>query len=163
MTITRSTGIPAGYGLFAGGGYSGASESLDQTVQYAAEAMQQAFGRDVEIRFNSDRCSGGAWMRHPGEGVLGANVKVGVRAVLITQEANERAVKHLLALASMQRKPGLYVSARFAHDVARGGLKLDKPSGIDTSGQPYTSAEHESVDAAIAWLTERIDVAKLPI
>lgn len=63
-TITRSRGTPTGYfGLMAGGGYSGATEDLDAAVTNAASLLAAAYpGRDVTIRFNSDRRSGGAWL-----------------------------------------------------------------------------------------------------
>lgn len=86
MSIERSTGTPmqAGgvvYGM-AGGGYSGATAELDETVQQAAEALAGAYGRDIEIRFNSDRESGGAWLKTPD----GFSAHVGIGASLVTAQ-----------------------------------------------------------------------------
>jgi len=54
--ITRSLGVPAGYGSYiVGGGYRGATKELDDRVQDAATALARRFGSDVEVRFNSDR------------------------------------------------------------------------------------------------------------
>ena len=65
MTTTRSGGTQAVKGLpyIVGGGYKGATEELDATVVRAAQMLEEAFGRDVQIRFNSNRLSGGAWIK----------------------------------------------------------------------------------------------------
>lgn len=79
--ITRSLGIavPGWFGPRPGGGVTGATEELDRTVAQAAEALAEALGRDVEIRFNSDRLSGGAYF---GDGLaevgVGADSRDGV-------------------------------------------------------------------------------------
>jgi hypothetical protein len=90
VSIERSTGIPvqAGgvtYGM-AGGGWSGITAELDQVVQQAAEALAAAYGEDVQIRFNSDRHSGGAFLRTPD----GRNDEVGIGASVITAWTRER-------------------------------------------------------------------------
>jgi hypothetical protein len=89
MGIERSSGIPvqAGgvtYGM-AGGGWSGVTAELDEVVQQAAEALAAAYGKDIEIRFNSDRHSGGAFLRTPG----GRNDEVGIGASVITSHTRE--------------------------------------------------------------------------
>ena len=69
MSVTRSTGqcLTAGAAVIAvtGGGYQGITRELDETVAEAAALPGQAYGQDVEIRFNSDRESGGAFLRTP--------------------------------------------------------------------------------------------------
>lgn len=62
--ITRSTGIVVGAYL-VGGGYTGRTKELDDMVQRAAEMVADAFKWPVEIRFNSDRRSGGAFVNEP--------------------------------------------------------------------------------------------------
>ena len=80
--ITRSAGLPAGVGSWVvGSGYSGATEELDKVVQKEAKLLSNAFGRDVEIRFNSDRHSGGAWLKDDLHGFAG-NVQVGLTAAI---------------------------------------------------------------------------------
>lgn len=61
--IERSAGYNTGYGYIAGGGYEGKTKALDNAVKKAAEFMEKEFDRDIEIRFNSDRESGGAWLK----------------------------------------------------------------------------------------------------
>jgi hypothetical protein len=93
-TITRSPGIPITVGIvtygFAGAGYSGATAALDDCVQYAAALLGRAYDRDVTIRFNSDRESGGAWLvTHAVDGV-GTNSEVGICASVVTSRTRER-------------------------------------------------------------------------
>lgn len=98
--ITRSTGTPiAGSGLVAGGGYRGITDELDAAVREAARALVRAYGTDVEIRYNSDRESGGAWLVTPD----GRNAQVGICASLVT--ARSRAVweRHAVQDETMAR------------------------------------------------------------
>ncbi len=63
--ISQSTGIATGAPW---GGYSGGTKELDNVVHWEANALRSLFpGYDVEIRFNSDRQSGGAWLKTPSE------------------------------------------------------------------------------------------------
>lgn len=63
MTITRSHGYDTGFlGLRAGAGCKGATAELDAVVMAGAEALQAAFNRRVQVRFNTDRQSGGAFV-----------------------------------------------------------------------------------------------------
>jgi hypothetical protein len=89
MRIERSSGIPvraggAIYGM-AGGGWSGVTAELDEVVQQAAEALADAYGKDIEIRLNSDRQSGGAWLRTPD----GRNSDIGIGASVVTARKRE--------------------------------------------------------------------------
>jgi hypothetical protein len=92
--ISRSTGIPVEvggvfYGM-AGGGYRGVTDELDAVVQRAAGALTMAYGGDVEIRFNSDRGSGGAFLVTPD----GRNADVGICADLVTARQRMRWQRH---------------------------------------------------------------------
>ena len=80
-TITRSAGIAVpGTGFVAGGGMTGATQELDAAIQAAAEALRRQYPRDVSIRFNSDRKSGGAWLvTHPVD-TFGTNTEIGICA-----------------------------------------------------------------------------------
>lgn len=82
--VTRSTGqlliagqIPL---AVAGGGYQGITPELDQAVAEAAALLQDAYRCGIEIRFNSDRESGGGWIRTAD----GRNDQVGICATLVT-------------------------------------------------------------------------------
>jgi len=81
-TITRHTGKVCVPGLpyMYGAGYGGATPELDRLVVRAAKMLTKAYGLDVEIRFNTDRRSGGA---HPI--VNGQAVSIGLSAGLKKQ------------------------------------------------------------------------------
>ena len=67
-TITRSIGISPGVpwgGILPGGGYDGKTKRLDRAVARFAEWLRQHVVGPVEIRFNSHRLSGGAFV-YPG-------------------------------------------------------------------------------------------------
>lgn len=95
MSIQRSAGFPLGggavaYGI-AGGGWSGVTAELDNVVLQAAEALVAAYGKDIEVRFNSDRHSGGAFLRTPD----GRNDEVGIGARVITSRTRESLENHI--------------------------------------------------------------------
>lgn len=79
-TIERSPGIALPTGHVAGGGRSGATPELDAHVAAAAEALGKHFDGPVAIRFNSDRRSGGAWLRTSEQDAIGRNAHVGISA-----------------------------------------------------------------------------------
>lgn len=68
-TITRHTGRVCVPGLpyMYGAGYQGATPELDRLVVRAAKMLWKAYSTDIEIRFNTDRRSGGAWLHSVGK------------------------------------------------------------------------------------------------
>jgi hypothetical protein len=111
--ITRSEGYELTVGAapvaVAGGGYSGCTAELDAVVAEAAQALAAAYGQDVEIRFNSDRESGGAWLKT----AAGRSNQVGIAASLVTARhraqveasAQEAEAQATTGRASWQREP----------------------------------------------------------
>ena len=77
--ITRSPGtvVSGWFGPRPGGGYEGATPALDAVVMSQAEWLAAEFGGDVEVRFNANRLSGGAYLVDPYLG--NAGVGLGVR------------------------------------------------------------------------------------
>ena len=65
--IERYAGTNTGLGYVVGGGYSGKTDELDAAVQKEAEILQELYGRDVVVRFNSNRESGGAFVKDGAE------------------------------------------------------------------------------------------------
>ena len=64
-TITRSIGINPGLpwgGPLPGGGYDGRTKHLDHAVLHFAKWLQRRFNSPVQVRFNSHRLSGGAYI-----------------------------------------------------------------------------------------------------
>ncbi|MBK1666597.1 hypothetical protein CKO28_00885 [Rhodovibrio sodomensis] len=74
----------------AGGGQIRAKDELRQTVGQAAELLTEAFGADVEVRFNSNGQSGGAYVITDAADGLGANAEIGLGALLVDVEARRR-------------------------------------------------------------------------
>ncbi|MEM3859946.1 MAG: hypothetical protein QW478_11195, partial [Candidatus Micrarchaeaceae archaeon] len=81
MTITRSKGYDTGYfGIRAGAGYEGKTKELDDAVMKEAKFLQKQFNKDIEIRFNTDQESGGAFLKDgKGNESLGLGAKLEYR------------------------------------------------------------------------------------
>jgi hypothetical protein len=156
MTIERSPGIPAVaggvcYGL-AGGGYQGLTAELDAVVQEAAERLQDAYGMDVMIRFNSNRASGGAWLRTHEHDGISANAEIGIGASVVTQETIR--VRRTHDLDGQDEAPGaIHLTAHIA------GTSLADPSvkqlpgwngSTSLSPQGYYHGRVASIDEALA-------------
>jgi len=65
MAMNRSAGLSPGVpwaGPLPGGGYQGLTPKLDAAVLAQARWLETHLGEDVEVRFNSDRRSGGAFL-----------------------------------------------------------------------------------------------------
>ncbi len=161
MTITRSTGLYTGIGAyFCGNGYEGLTKELDDTVKREAELLTTTFNRDVEIRFNSDRESGGAWLKNSLEGFAG-NCQVGLNAGL-------RAIKP----EGMTREDWLFKATRQFRDsqpkalyietyVSASCLKDPSLAKDGTDDDPKCAVYHQSVAEALAWLIENVDTNKI--
>jgi hypothetical protein len=156
MTITRSTGLYTGIGAyFCGNGYEGLTKELDDTVKREAELLTTTFSRDVEIRFNSDRESGGAWLKNSLKGFAG-NCQVGLGAGLrpIRPEGMSFEDYHK-AWRTLPKE--LYIDTY----VSESGLKDTSLAKDGTDDSCYCSLHHKSVDEALAWLIENVDRSKL--
>ena len=166
-TITRSIGLPTGYmGLLCGSGYEGKTKELDDTVKREAELLANAFNRDIEIRFNSDRNSGGAWLVNSLKGFEG-NCQVGLNAGLypkqdemhaLLNQAINKEIDWQVADDKIDKLPkellvSTYVSASCLKDpsLAKNG----------TDNDPKCDTKHKSVEDAIAWLKANIDTKKI--
>jgi hypothetical protein len=76
--ITRFGGlrVPGWAGPLPGGGSEGATPALDAAVHAHAQWLEGQFGLPVQIRFNANRWSGGAWIMDPGRGDCGLGLTV---------------------------------------------------------------------------------------
>lgn len=98
--IKRSTGTPLADGVsVAGGGFRGLTPELDAVVAAAAVALAEAYGTDIEIRFNSDRESGGAWIKT----AVGRYSSVGICASLVTARIRQLWERHAVEDETMAR------------------------------------------------------------
>jgi hypothetical protein len=94
--ITRSLGISPGLpwgGPLPGGGYDGKTKRLDRTVQRFAEWLRRRIAGPVQVRFNSHRLSGGAFV-YPDVGpdarIAFDTPEIGLGARLITPVSVQR-------------------------------------------------------------------------
>lgn len=172
--VERSAGIPITIGgrmtpYRAGGGYEGKTPELDAVVAKAAKMLSGAFKRDVEIRFNSDRESGGAWFKNSLEGFKG-NCQIGLCAGIYKvcppdwtrDEMVDAALDHSWPWSERKlRYECLPTEIRVSTNVKEDAL-LDK--SLATSGTPeshYCWLDHESLEGAIRWLKNNVDFSAI--
>lgn len=157
MTITRSTGLYTGYmAYFCGNGYEGLTEELDDIVKREAELLTTTFNRDIEIRFNSDRESGGAWLKNSLEGFAG-NCQVGLGAGIRTVKPEGMSRDDWVHNSTRQFRDSqpkeLYIDTYVKQSALKNPSLAD--SGLDDSR--YCFLHHKSVDQALAWLIANVD------
>lgn len=169
--ITRSAGLVAieGQPWIVGGGYSGSTKELDDTVQKAARLLSKGFGRDVEIRFNSDRLSGGAWLKDDLPGFAGntqVGLTAGIGAVPPKGKSRDQWIDELGKKYNWERgmdeelhnaPQGVFVSTYISADVA-------DDQGVVNSGNPghrYASHEHKSLTDGLTFLKKHVNRSKL--
>ena len=173
--ITRSSGLPAGVGPWVvGGGYSGATDELDKTVQKGAEMLRKAYGRDVEIRFNSDRRSGGAWLKDDKQGFAG-NDQVGLSAMInaIPPKGMTRHQWHDAILKKYDDDPDKWKKFDKDLDAAPKGVIVQtyvaevardpKIYNSGNLGHRYSSIEHDSLDDGLDFLLKNVDPKKVNV
>lgn len=158
--ITRSAGVSTSFPLapLCGSGYSGSTAELDQVVQRAAELLRVAYKMDVTIRFNSDRRSGGAWLRTHEIDRVGANSQLGICAHLVNQTSHDAAARYGFEIGDPVGT--IVVSSHIGHD----SLASDD---IATSGTGSLRAYHHErrptlADALIYVQANAVLPAHLP-
>jgi len=154
--IIRSAGLPTGHlGLLAGGGYSGATEELDSLVYRAAEALRTAYPRNVTIRFNSDRRSGGAWLiTHEVDG-FGRNAEIGITFGYYPNPAHVTAAyaAHGAGFLATYRELRAYCDSLPRSIMINAYVGDASRIAPRTGNEPKTSSVN-SIEAAIEYLAE---------
>jgi hypothetical protein len=138
--ITRSAGLPVqikGLRYLVGSGYNGETKELDETVQQAAKLLEKTFNRDVEIRFNSNRRSGGAWLKNSLPGFSG-NCQIGLNAGI--------------------NNDGIYISTYVKESALKNPALCNAGFLIE---QKYCWLYHNTLNDAINWLKENVDTSKI--
>lgn len=141
-TVQRHAGLPAApaSAFIVGGGWEGATLTLDNVVTYAADLLARAYGQDVTIRFNSDRRSGKAWLNLDRVDSIGANAHIGVGAQQTTQHDIDQARRRYPDTPELWqgRRPAIQVtylvSASVAADPQQLAARPGYTEGVDT---PY--------------------------
>jgi len=142
----------AGYN--PGGGRSGLDPKLDAIVVEAAERLRARYGIDVEIRFNSDRLSGGAYLNVP--------FSVGITALSVS-------ITNLRMLAAKYGEDAEEDIARLGVDPNGGDGQIILRVYVDAKGlkdptlancegsRPYMYVDASDLDDAITKLDEAYD------
>lgn len=163
MTTTRSGGMQAVKGLpyIVGGGYKGATEELDATVVRAAQMLEEAFGRDVEIRFNSNRLSGGAWIKDSLPAFSGS-CAVGLNAGfhIIWPKKMTEEERWATPRSEWEKLPMEIRVSTMIKPVCLRDLDLLN-EGRDGMGR-YAYHYHESLEDGVAFLRANVVTANIP-
>lgn len=152
MTIERSTGtiVPNWGGPLPGGGYQGATEELDALVVEAANRLTAEYNRDVVIRFNSDRRSGGAWLRDHGTNDTLVGLNAGFRAIRPATMTMDEYIDTYLSLPQ-----AIFIDTWTAYATLR-----DKSLATQSHYKPevdrYAYVGHASIEAAMDWLRANV-------
>jgi len=157
-TTTRSTGT-AVYGYIVGGGYQGQTEELDNIVQSMAEVLQSVYHKDIEIRFNSDGYSGGAWLKNSIPG-FGGNCQVGLSAGLTAIKPDNMEQEDFFKLESWEWRKlpqQLYIRTYLSNSVVKSKDILNSGN----SNSRYASHQHKTIADAVQFLKENVNVNKI--
>ena len=151
-------GLPDGYYGLPGGGIRGLTDELDALVMEAAERLRTQVGADIQVRYNSDRKSGGAYLMP--ESKYGT---IGVNAGLYPPSREDLGMTIDQWLDRVMTPEGkawakslplhLEIHTYVHVGVLRDPSLADQGSSI---GQPYSYRKHDSLDAAFAWFRENV-------
>lgn len=181
--IERSTGIPIVIGgVFygsCGNGYEGKTKELDNVVMKEAMILADLFGKDIEIRFNSDRESGGAWIKN-NDGSSQVGLSAGLRTVFpnnmgyfeflkangiddfLPQDWETRKKKEEL-LEKLPKRIGIETYIEI--DVLKDGKLEQYPENEDAKDywrfEDSISMNHDSLEKAVQWLEENVNPQKI--
>ncbi len=166
MAIERCIGLaarvndrPTGY--IVGGGYEGGTPELDRVVMQAAEMLIKEFGRAIEIRFNSDQRSGGAFLKNSLPGFKG-NCQIGLCAGLRKIEPPEWTEEEFWAAFRTPKYEALPEEIYIATNTKASVLK---DPALATEGpedsEKYAYIYHESLEVGLEWLKANVAREKI--
>ena len=155
--IERCGGISTGTGYLVGNGYSGKTKELDDIVKKEAEILQEMYGLDVQIRFNSNRESGGAWVIDGKDNCsigLSASLRNSKIFYMTKEEMNALSLEELENLFNEEKDIIVYEIFVNYHNTIN---KL-KESDICYGGSMWH--DFENMDDAVRYLKENISGLK---
>ena len=150
--ITRSCGIYV-QGYRPGGGYEGKTKELDAIVSQAAGIMEKTFGCEITIRFNSDRESGGAFIKDKN---WSASVGICARlsnSVFEKMDSSEK-VSALLNLSSLDFDKMFPSDSIVINTLIDKSLLNEVCSGVQRESE---SCVHETLQDAINYIIENVN------
>jgi len=154
--ITRSIGIAPGVpwgGPLPGGGYDGKTKRLDRAVQRFAEWLHQRIPGPVQVRFNSHRLSGGAFVypdAAPDAPVTFGTPEIGLSARLITPARVQRRRDRAWKKGEGYRLPALEWEDCWTEDTPLRYNVLVYPQYLR---DPADLGEHKPGDTFGYWTT----------
>lgn len=150
--IERFEGIsvPGWFGPRPGGGYAGKTDDLDKSVDRDAKWLAETFPKfKVQIRFNSDRESGGAWLV---DGM--GDTQLGISSDLVTRRDVEYRAKNAEFFTDEPEWKG--VEGAIVHGVVADAHVLrDTTLAEDQGGagrEPYASPRFRTTAEARHWI-----------
>ena len=148
-TITRSAGMSTGLGYLVGSGYEGKTKELDNAVARIAKLLQRIFKHDVEIRFNSDRESGGAFIKDDN-----FSWHIGIGASLFNSTFLSKTNQKLKKMPDDE----FFKLMKLPKDVIRFHAVLDE-SLADCSREKILQSHFETMKDAFRFLLENMNKA----
>lgn len=157
-TGIRVGGIPTGF--LAGAGWSGCTVKLDDLVVCAGRLLARHFKCHIEVRFNTDRQRGGAWLADRLEGPH-ANGQVGISAGYVDRPPRGMSSEAWWALPrekrATQRRRAFFISSSAREFVLRNpSLAKEGPEG-----SRYSRRNHATLAAALKWIERHVDPSKI--
>lgn len=152
--INRSAGTIVTVGsipYIVGGGYQGNTNELDKTVMEMAEILHELYGKDVEIRFNSDGNSGGAWLKNSLKGFDG-NCQVGMCADLQAIQPEGMSDDEFFKQWRTLPKE-LYIATNLKPSIL--------PTSFVCNSETYDYRYHKTIAEAVRFLKDNVITEKI--
>ena len=169
--ITRSAGLNTGLGFVVGsscqlpttikevgfppwGIYEGLTKELDAQVVKAAKLLEDHYGMDVVIRFNTNRMRGGAWIKDSDKETFDSNCSIGLSVDLYNSRLRSISADEYVSLSNKERNELRNNPDTIGYET---GIKLDKTENSvsidskDISGN-YEWRRFDSLEAAADYL-----------
>lgn len=143
--IERCLGTDTGYGYLAGAGEYGKTQELDDIVVMVARLLKKHFDTNIQIRFNSDQKSGGAFIADHGQ-----SSSIGITAGLANRELYKMPWEQIIEKTQAELDG-------YAPDFIKVSTCLDRSFLRESSD--YVLCNHEyrdfnSLEEAMKWILE---------
>ena len=135
------------------GGYPAATAELDQVVQRAAEKLLAMTGRSVEVRFDIDGQSGGAFLkRGDGRTGFGITAKLAAKVARDAKYSNQEQYRALYRAAPRVLEVSVYAGKALLYDP-RAFRDYSSP------GDSFILVPTQGLDEALGWIRQHTSLA----